>query len=41
MGYCNNCGKEVNEEQAVCLSCGSFVGKKMMSLIMEDLGGDS
>ena len=24
--YCRNCGKEINDRAAICLSCGAFVG---------------
>ncbi|QVK18663.1 zinc ribbon domain-containing protein [Mycoplasmatota bacterium] len=25
MAFCNNCGKEVNDNQAVCLNCGASI----------------
>ena len=25
--YCQNCGKELNEEQDICLGCGTFINK--------------
>lgn len=25
MKYCSNCGKEVTEQQAVCLNCGVYL----------------
>lgn len=27
MKYCSNCGSELNENQDVCLNCGSYVKK--------------
>ncbi len=28
MKYCSNCGKEINEEAAICLNCGCYTQHK-------------
>jgi uncharacterized membrane protein YvbJ len=38
MPFCSNCGKEVNEDQDVCLSCGKSLNNRIHKKAYEETG---
>ena len=39
MKYCSNCGSEINENQGVCLNCGSIQASQQVKAPIKDEGG--